>query len=62
MAGASAVAVTKSVATAKAKSSAFRETVVEKPHGPGSAGLSLEEKTPVAPARVSRFKARRQGL
>ena len=47
----------------KANGSAFRETVVEKAHVvPGFAGSSLEEKAPVAPARVSRFKARRQGL
>eukprot|EP00752_Nemacystus_decipiens_P006076 g5484.t1 len=60
-AGASAVAGPRSDETArsKAKSSAFRGTVVEKPQ---AAGSLLEEKAPVAPARVSRFKARRQGL
>lgn len=63
-AGASAVVVPKNDETAKpkAESSAFRQTVVEKPHGPGGASSALEEKAPVAPARISRFKARRQGL
>eukprot|EP00903_Cladosiphon_okamuranus_P014461 g13417.t1 len=63
-AGASrAVAVPEGVeaGTSKAKS-AFREKVVEKSRIPGAPSSLLEEKDPVVPARVSRFKARRQGL
>lgn len=49
-------------ATTKAKSGAFRETVVEKPLVPGLANYVSQEKAAVAPTRISRFKARRQGL
>lgn len=55
-------AVLTSGGTATPKVNAFRETVVEKTNAGVASSVLDDRATTVAPARISRFKARRQGL